>query len=270
MKRMLLLVLLVISACSGKSDPNNFSEAVNGATSANIAVNVPFQNANIQALNDSGALVEGSVEVIGDFDFDTSGTTERQISISEDTRNRLYSGSRILEWDVNVNPSIPTQLDVDIGSGEATLQLDDLSLTELTLDVDSGEISATLPLTEEPLDLGVSVGNGSANLTVPDGFSSVIDLNTESGQIDFTFGEDVDSEITINIRSGAVSLDLRPDTEMMVELFVGNSGNIHLLDNLIAVEQDGESGVWVTPGFDEAEHQVIIRVSVSLGSFEIR
>ncbi len=270
MRPLLLFVVLAISACSGKTDPNKFSEAVNGATSTNISMNVPFQNVSIHALDDPATLVAGSVEVIGDFTFDTSGSTDRQIIIKEDTRNRLYSGSRELEWEVHINPLIPTQLDFEIGSGEANLQLDALTLTELTLDIGSGDVMTNLPLTEESLDLGVSVVNGSANLTAPDGFFSAIDLRTESGQIDFTFGNAVDSEITINIQSGAVSLDLHPDTEMMVELFVGNSGNIHLLDNLLPVEQDGESGVWVTPGFDEAEHKVLIRVSVSLGSFEIR
>ena len=270
MKRMLLLMVLVITACSGKTDPNSFSESLSGATSANVSVTVPFQNMNVSTLSDNTQLVNGSAETIGDFIFETAGSADRQITISEDTRNRLYSGSRELEWQLEINPSIPTQLSFDVGSGDANLQLNDLNLTALNLEVDSGDIQATLPTTEEQVDLSVSVGNGSASMTIPDNVSSTIDLATQTGQIDLTFGEDVDSEITINVRAGGVTLDLRPDTEVMVELFVGNSGNIHLLDNLVVLETDGESGVWATPGFESAEHRVVIRASVSLGSFEIR
>lgn len=69
------------------------------------------------------------------------------------------------EWDLRLNDQVPMELHVDMGAGNSSVQLADMSLTGLDLNLGAG--NSTLDLSGGwARDLDVSIDVGAANLTV--------------------------------------------------------------------------------------------------------
>jgi hypothetical protein len=78
-----------------------------------------------------------------------------------------------LDWDVALNPQIPTALTLNVGANKSMLDLRDMNITDLKLETGASDTHLTLPargrFRADP-DLGAS----SLEVTVPDGLSARI------------------------------------------------------------------------------------------------
>ena len=81
-------------------------------------------------------------------------------------------------WQIDLNDSIPTDLDINTGVGKSVLDLSGINLTNLTLDSGVGEVTIYLPGAGE-YTVDVSGGVGQLTLHVPEGFS--VQLRVDSG-----------------------------------------------------------------------------------------
>jgi hypothetical protein len=101
-------------------------------------------------------------EVDYETDDDAGYLTVRQPS------GRFSLGDTRYEWDVALADSVPLDLDLDLGAGEATLDLRDTMLEELTVEVGAGDLAVDLSGDyDESVDVRMKGGAGRLTLTVP-------------------------------------------------------------------------------------------------------
>lgn len=130
---------------------------------------------------------EATVEVLGDSsnwaEVDLSGTTRQPVyrqagdvaylEVTEQDIFRIWPQQRPEDtaWRIRLNPAVPTNLDVNIGLGQCTLDLGRLSITGLNVNGGVGQLNLTLPGggTSGTVKVRVHGGLGSINISVPEG-----------------------------------------------------------------------------------------------------
>jgi hypothetical protein len=74
-------------------------------------------------------------------------------------------GNSVNTWDVNLNKSVPIDINANIGAGEATLELGEMNLSRVDLNIGAGEM--TVDLRGEPKrDYTVQILGGVGDMTV--------------------------------------------------------------------------------------------------------
>lgn len=123
-----------------------------------------------------------------------------------------------LDWDVALNPSIPTALELHLGANKSTMDLRDLKITDLTLKSGASETTLTLPATGR-LNADFEIGAASLTLIVPDGVAIRVRASLGAGDLNvdrtrFPANESADfasapNAIDINIKGGACSVKVK-------------------------------------------------------------
>ena len=78
-----------------------------------------------------------------------------------------------LDWDVALNPEIPTALSLYLGANKAVLDLHDMNITDLKLETGASDTSLTLPA-HGRFRADFDLGAASLEVIIPDGLSARI------------------------------------------------------------------------------------------------
>jgi hypothetical protein len=123
-----------------------------------------------------------------------------------------------LDWDVALNSSIPTALEMHLGANKSTMDLRDLNITDLTLKSGASDTTLTLPATGR-LNADFEIGAASLTLIVPDGVSIRVRASLGAGDLNvdrarFPSNESTDfatapNAVDINIKGGACSVKVK-------------------------------------------------------------
>jgi hypothetical protein len=174
----------------------------------------------------------------------------------------LNWNTRSPRWNVQFNRELPTDLKVDLGSGDTALNLEGAILKSLNTRVGSGELKVTLPTRLEG-DVALSVGSG--DMTVNSALERPISVNASSRALSF--------EAQSN--SGEQNLDLRSTNFETVTTRIGSGDLTLTLPNRSKVMAQlktgsGELRVWVplelktgTLELNSGSGDVTVRVSSS-------
>ncbi|MDP9365594.1 MAG: toast rack family protein [Chloroflexota bacterium] len=121
--------------------------------------------------------------------------------------------ARTDDWSLFLNPTVPTDLRVEVGAGESALVLGGLTLTGL--DVAAGAGSTTIDFGGDwRTDLSGRVASGAGDLTlrVPRGVGARIELGNNEGAVEAEgFTDDGGVYVNDAFGSAPVTLDLRVD-----------------------------------------------------------
>ena len=241
----------------------SFAEAVEGASSAEVNLNFSVCELFIKHLVGSDNLIEADVSYYGEMIFEADGDDHRTISLKQKgattgavvntVKNAFRSkGKRDdLRWDVRLTHDIPLALNLNSGIGRSEIDLSMLKLTSLSHNGGTGETIMTLPTSDAGYDATLNVGVGSTKVTLPDNTA----LN-----------------LTVSAGVGEVKLQIPPTAAVRVNVSGGlNEVNVpkHFTKLAGSGEFIGKSGLWETPGFAEAEHQITIEYSGGVGEFSI-
>jgi hypothetical protein len=123
-----------------------------------------------------------------------------------------------LDWDVALNASIPTSLDMNLGANKSTLDLRDLNITELHLKSGASDTTVTLPAGGR-LNADFEIGAASLTLIVPEGVAIRVraslgagDLNVDRARFPQDASPDFETAanaVDINIKGGACSVKVK-------------------------------------------------------------
>jgi hypothetical protein len=123
-----------------------------------------------------------------------------------------------LDWDVALNSSIPTALEMHLGANKSTMDLRDLNITDLTLKSGASDTTLTLPATGR-LNADFEIGAASLTLIVPDRVSIRVRASLGAGDLNvdrarFPSNESTDfatapNAVDINIKGGACSVKVK-------------------------------------------------------------
>ena len=171
----------------GNVETENASIDLQGANTASLKVSHGAGELNIHSGANTNELAHGSFS--GGLDHKAARNGDRlevRMKPVRDFMDFPFFGPRAqLDWDVALNPEIPTALTLSLGANKAILDLRDLNITDLKLETGASDTRLTLPARgrfSADLDLGAA----SLEVTIPDSLSARIraSLGAADMQID--------------------------------------------------------------------------------------
>ncbi len=233
---------------------DRYTELVGAATSASINIDGSSQPVKIHSLTDSTNLFEGVIDHTGEMDYRVSGTTQKNISLSQrgSSFNFFFGFSGFnARWDIGLNSKVPLVLNYNGGSGSNQIDLSGLQLTGAKFDAGSGSSDITLPAADGAYSVSYSGGSGSLNMNIL-----------------------ANADVTVTLDGGSGSLNIKVPAGAAVHLEVRShgSGSVNYPGGLARVSggSDGKTGVWETSGFASATHKItIIAKDLGSGSFNL-
>jgi hypothetical protein len=123
-----------------------------------------------------------------------------------------------LDWDVSLNGSVPTSLDMNLGANKSELDLKDLTITDIKLKMGASDTILTLPARGR-LKMDCDIGAASLKVIVPEGVSirakaaiGAGDFHVDKSRFpnnespDFATAENA---VDIWVKGGAVSVNIK-------------------------------------------------------------
>lgn len=239
-----LLVLAVLAA--GAAFVYASGGFVGGGGVVSTQLNVRLINANsadVRVEKGVGTLTIGSMEgddrllATGNLEYLENREAPRQnVTESGDTANveisegrggvnfglKWFNGAQSPGWDINLNRRVPIDLEVDIGTGNATLDLKTLQIGTLKVDMGTGNARLILPSNANNTNVDINGGTGNLELIVPGEVEARIEVNSGLGNSTFDSrffkrGEDIyetgeyasaTNKVTIKVNHGIGNLNI--------------------------------------------------------------
>lgn len=156
-----------------------------GLESASVYIDWTSVPGSLDALRDSGNLIEGDIDYRGELTFEVDVRGERAEVVLDSHFSGVWfgpdsSGDRTGDrWDVRLSPEVPLDLSLDAGSGPGEFDLSGLQINTLNLNGGSGPVAIALP-SSHTFDAIIDGGSGPMSITLPEtaGVRVVIDSGT--------------------------------------------------------------------------------------------
>jgi hypothetical protein len=223
-------------------------------------------------------LFDAVLETYTDVDYVARGGGQKTIALSPVDASFFdldwtAASTRNMTWEIRLSPEVPLDLSVDVGSGAADLNLSGLMLSELSVDGGSGSTELAIPSTGKPYLVYVDGGSGSFDVQIEDDASLMANVDVGSGSFDIIVGSGVAMQLSLDGGSGSIFIDLPESAGVRIVVEDRGSGgvrlpgNYDLIDNLD--DDDGDTGIWETDGFDDARTQIEIHFNPGSGTLTI-
>jgi hypothetical protein len=264
---------------SGEFKTLEFSEPLGSAKEARVVLDLERYPTTVGSAVSSDSLFEAELGTFTDVRFSARGDSTKTITINPVTDvgfdfNWFDEIGGNARWEINLSPDVPIDLEIDVGSGSARLELEDLDLSDLVIDGGSGSTKVSLPASSSAYDVNIDGGSGSFNVEVERGAEIDATIDVGSGSWDIVVGEDVAGTLDISGGSGSTKIDVDGDVGVRVVVRDGGSGSVRvpgsydLVDDLN--DDDRDTGIWESDNYDSAAHTVEITFDPGSGSFTVR
>lgn len=224
-------------------------EPVDNATRAEINLSLSLGDTYIYALDETDLLFKGHVVRVGELNYVVEGTERKVISLREeigalalDLLGATLDDHPEIYWELGLNPDLPLDIDIYGGVGAIQLDLSALNLTGFSMEGTIGPVQLYLPAAPAPYTARIAGGAGSVDVMIADG--AAVNLDVSGGM-------------------GNVMIDI-PEASAVQLNGTAGLGNISVLETLLPVGDEGD--VWETPGFAEADQQIVINFSGGVGN----
>ncbi|MDF1515558.1 MAG: DUF5668 domain-containing protein [Anaerolineae bacterium] len=169
---------------------------VNGIEVADISIDWTSAPGQLEALQDSGNLIEADIAYRGELVFDVSQANQRANVILDSFLQGVSYGvydfsDTDAKWWVGIHPDVETELFFDVGSGACDFDLSELDVSSLEIDGGSGSITLTLPHSHARGT--IDGGSGSLTIIVPKGVGLSLEIDRGSGSLHVDDGYTVKS-----------------------------------------------------------------------------
>ncbi len=142
---------------------------LDGASTASLRVNHGAGELRLRSGASGGELLHGSFS--GGLDHKASRNGDRlevKMRPAREVSFPFFGPRFSLDWDVALNPSIPTELEFRLGANRSVIDLHDLNITGLRFKTGASDSTITLPASGR-LSADFEIGAASLTLIVPDG-----------------------------------------------------------------------------------------------------
>jgi hypothetical protein len=237
---------------------DHFSAGLEGATSADVDLDLSVGRTTVQALQDSDSLIEADVAYMGEMRFEVSGDKEKKVRLGQKWSGNKAVGDALgkfvnreeLHWEINLTPHIPLNLEINGGVGQNRLDLGGLNLSKLKLNSGVGETYLVLPATGSSYKTKVKSGVGVLRTVITEGAVVNLDIDGGVGSVEVQVPASAAVRVTVSSGLGGVSF---PSHFRRVK---GSSDFI------------SQNGVWETEGFALASQQIRIEYRGGVGGFK--
>jgi len=195
------------------------------ADAAAISLDSTVGEITIGALVDSTDLMKGTIQVVNDEELRRTVSEGDPMEVTVTARGSKRHGYigvyQRSTWQLGINSDVELDLEVDIGVGDVTLDLSDLTIDNATLDFGIGRADATLPQVNGA-EVMVDGGIGTVTIRVPEdvGARIVLDAGLVGRTLPSGYTHDGDTYTSSNYS--------RADTRVDVTIGLG-IGSIRVL-----------------------------------------
>ncbi len=165
--------------------------------------------------------------------------------------------------------SVPVNLELEFGMGEANIDLTELMINELTLDIGMGTLELTIneANTEICKDLTIETGLGNfagtgIGLLRPESIS--IEVGLGDAKIDLSDPIDHDVDIEIEVSLGDVELILPDNVNIVAKV------HEHFLSDVDLEDLVKKRNKYVSSKWDDGRPTIMLDISVGVGSIELK
>lgn len=219
----LTMLLAVCCGCStqGPQLVRELTVPIDGARA--LEVDLRFDHGHLGLRVGELTFVEGSVTYDGD-----EPTPDLEYALENGKGSlAIQRGDGGQEWDLTLCEDIPTDLQIDLGAGEALLDFRRLTMASLETQIGVGSLELDLRRRwEESVEVNLEHGIGSVKVMLPRGVPTVIEVDQGLGSIEapgfeqqgnvYTHGDEESPQklrIFIELGIGGIELILSDDVE---------------------------------------------------------
>ncbi len=221
---LLLAALAALASCasapSGNVLSDSLSQPLNGATAATIDISSGPGHLSVDKLTDGSKLADGTLEYL-----EKQGTPTRtadlegsHATLALKPGGTVKSGFRFpwqacwggaYQWQVNLNPSIPSDITAHSAGGNMKLNLADMTVTRLFAQNEGGNIDVILPNDAADLDATAKTGAGNVTVDVSASMtgSNVVTASSGAGNVVVRVPAGLAAHIHATSGAGKVSVD---------------------------------------------------------------
>lgn len=242
---------------------------------ATVKIDLDSSRLTISPLADSPNFFEAEVHHNQILDFNPGKGSKRHILLTLEQDDFFAFGNwfnaQQVTTTIGLGRDVPFNLDVDLGSGAADLDLSGLDILALSVNTGSGSIDVILPTGSYKTTL--DTGSGSIDIVVLPNTELNLVADTGSGRIVISLAEGVSGEVDLDSGSGSLTVEVADGVGVQISGRTG-SGSVTLPSGWVRVsgrDDSGpsKSGTWRSPNFDEAETKVYITFDVGSGSLRV-
>jgi hypothetical protein len=173
---------------AGELVTSQFNQEQTGATRLDLDINFGAGELTVGSLpTDDTDLVKATFMDREDGVQTTSRRIGDVQSVSFDVREGggwWFVGSRGREWDVMVREGLATELTIDGGAGSFILDLEDLRVTDFTINHGASSLEVTVPAAAGQVTGQIRGGASSIEVTIPVGVAARIRNSTGASSVD--------------------------------------------------------------------------------------
>lgn len=246
-----------------------FSEKLGDEKSARIDVHGGIGKLHIHAGEDASLLAKAESRHVGKMLF--SAVSDGMVKTVKIENQVMKGGLRgvvggfgkkDLFLDVAVAPSLPLDVHVDNGVGEALIDLRGLHLSEFKLD--GGVGPATIYLPEGDFKTKVDGGVGPCTIHLPATTGNKVRLEGGVGPMHVNVAENADLTLDLEGGVGPINVNIPAGSPLMLE-YESGLGPLNRPSGLVQKSKN----VWHTEGYDLAERSVYLKLEGGIGPVRI-
>lgn len=161
----------------------DIGQPLENARALNFELHLPGGFASIKPVTNPVNLMEGQVSYLGELtNRVTRNDNIANVLLENDTRHNNWFDFWLStqKWDVRLNPRVPLDLKLVVGSGAHTFDLREFDVKSIVLNQGSGATTLRLPQNGQ-YHMTLDVGSGIANIELPKGLAARVNYDVGSG-----------------------------------------------------------------------------------------
>jgi hypothetical protein len=199
---------------------DELSAPLNGATTANIEIDTGTGNLTVDDVpEDMQVLASGALQYFekqgrpAEFFSAEGGRATVKLTATAAGRPWLrFPWDACLggtEWQIHLNPSVPSEITARTGGGNVKLNLADMSLTSLSADTGGGNMDLILPEHAENLPVKARTGGGNISIEVGDAITGTnrVEANSGAGNVVVELPRGIPARVNASTGMGKVIVE---------------------------------------------------------------
>lgn len=272
-----LLLMLIVAVPVAASPVEREDKVIERTDEKNLKVNLDFGAGTIELMQGPAdkildATVEYEPRYVDFFvDYDKRGSTGVLDMVGEFHGHSIDTDDIRNEWRVQLTNAIPMSVMMDVGAAEADMDFTGLQLKDLDLDIGAADARLwwdepnAVSLRELKIDCGASSfemsGMGNANFEYLD-----FDGGVGSFELDFTGEWQQSAKANFDVGLGSLEITLPSNIGVRIHSDASFLSSTDIDRRYREVDDD----VYESDNYDDAEIRFDIRISLGMGSVDIR
>jgi hypothetical protein len=268
-----LLLLLAGSSCVGYASAGTLKSTVEAGGATAVAASFRLNHGRLAVSGGASSLMRGQFTTDDKNDPAVDYAVHNQqgnLTVTQ-TGGRSSFGMIPIDssWTVNLNDEIPLELSVENGGAHVDLNLDTLTITQLSLNAGAGAASISLDGVQRQLTgVELNATSGDLQLRMRGNYEQprVVDASTLSGSVELDLASDAAAGLTGSIRSTSGGITISVPRRTGVEIEASSTSGTINANGLI----ERSDGTYVNSAYGASKTTVLLEVRSTTGTITLK